>query len=162
MAFSSHPKLLATLMDPVESLSTWGSRILNRRFYGRFWLFTEIFKRPLWTIIARNILVINVKNTTSQINKIVWNRISFEESNFYPEKTLWFHSTRQTSNLQPGAVTARQYKVMNMKFRFFFAKNFPHFSLRFRYFHGVSASGFLIVLLLLYCCGCSHTRIQAY
>ena len=69
--------------------------------------------------------------------------------------------TIQTSNLQPGAVT-RQNKVINMKFRVLFAKNFPHFSLKFRYFHGNSASGFLNVLLLLYCCGCSHTRIQAY
>ena len=30
------------------------------------------------------------------------------------------------------------YKVMNMKFRGLFAKNFPHFSFKFRYFHAVS------------------------
>ena len=35
-------------MGPVESFRTWSSGTLNRRFYGTFWIFTEIFRRPFF------------------------------------------------------------------------------------------------------------------
>ena len=52
MAFSLHSKLLATLIGPVEILRTWSRRTFLKkiRLYGTF--YTEIFKRPFYTLTA--------------------------------------------------------------------------------------------------------------
>ena len=55
---SSHPKLLATLMDTVEKWRILSSRTFVTRFKGKFFLFTEFFKRPVF-INNHNIMMIN-------------------------------------------------------------------------------------------------------
>ena len=55
---SSQPKLLATLMDTVEKWRILSSRTFITRFKGKFFLFTEFFKRPVF-INNHNIMMIN-------------------------------------------------------------------------------------------------------
>ena len=66
VTFSSHPKVLATLMGPVESSRTWSSLASIRNLYGGMYcLYTESFRVPFYNT-NRNILVFNVNNTASE------------------------------------------------------------------------------------------------
>ena len=61
---SSHPKLLATLMDTVEKWRILSSRTFITRFKGTFFLFTEFFMRPVF-INNHNIIMINCEKPLS-------------------------------------------------------------------------------------------------
>ena len=55
--FSSHPKVLATLMGPVQTTKTSISLAFIGKFEGTFCLYTESFSRPFFNN-NRNILVL--------------------------------------------------------------------------------------------------------
>ena len=59
MAFSSHLKLLATLMDPVGSSMAWSGRTFIRKSGRRFVFMPEIFTRSF------------VKTTTSESRRLI-------------------------------------------------------------------------------------------
>ena len=59
MAFSSHLKLLATLMDPVGSSMAWSSRTFIRTSGRRFVFMAEIFTGSF------------VKTTTSESRRLI-------------------------------------------------------------------------------------------